>query len=74
MVIGRIQGSPDSRLVKALALARDIGLTREDRMDLAEKLLWQDCTSWKQLDPAQVDRLLDALEGYESISWLLGAK
>ena len=45
-------------------LAGEIGLTREERMEIARVILWRSITSWNQLDDAQVARLLDALEGH----------
>jgi hypothetical protein len=58
------------RLRKALAYAKTYGLTRDDRLGLAEIILRRDVTSWKQLDRAELDRLLDALEGYALIAHL----
>jgi hypothetical protein len=52
-------------------LAKEIGLTAEERLELASTLLWRDITTWKDLDEAQTRRILDALEGYEKISALL---
>lgn len=57
-----------------MVLAKEIGLEREDRMELAKAILWRDITSWRQLDDEQVVRMLDALEGYEKIRWLLGSR
>ena len=54
-----------------MALARHIGLSRDERMELARVLLWRDVTSWKTLDEGQVNRMLDALEGWEKVDWLL---
>jgi hypothetical protein len=55
---------------KIYMLARELGLTREDRIDLAEKLLWRDVESWKDLAEPEIGRMLDALEGFELISFL----
>jgi len=54
-----------------LKAKNEIGLTDEERMELASYLLRRDITSWSQLDDDQVTRLLDALEGYELISKLI---
>lgn len=65
--------APDSVIVKrrkAMAYAKTYGLSRQDRLDLAEILLRRDVTSWKQLDDDQLTRLLDCLEGYALISHL----
>lgn len=48
-----------------------IGLTREERIDLAEQVLRRDFTSWKQLDDDQVNRMLDVLEGHILINYLI---
>jgi hypothetical protein len=67
--------SEQSRMIrKAYALADEIGLTRDDRIELAKALLWRDIESWKWLDDDQARRLLDALEGYEKITWLLNQR
>lgn len=51
-------------------LAKRLELTREDRVQLAEVLLWKDVASWKDLSDEDVQRLLDAFEGYALISHL----
>jgi len=55
-------------------LAKEIPLTREDRIELARAILWRDITSWNQLDDDQVRRMLDCLEGYEKIRWLISGR
>lgn len=55
---------------KAHALAKQLGLSRDDRIELARVLLWRDIESWKQLDDAQVMRLLDAMDGYVYLTYL----
>ena len=57
----------EARRRKAYMVAKQIGLTDEQRMALAETILRRDITSWKQLDDDQIVRMLDALEGYELI-------
>lgn len=47
------------------------GLTREDRLSLSEMVLRRDITSWKNLTDAQLERMLDVLEGYGLITVLL---
>lgn len=44
-------------------LAKELGLSDDDRMEFAKALLWRDITSWNQLDDVQVMRILDGLEG-----------
>lgn len=56
---------------KAYALAKELDLTREERMTLAEYVLRCDITSWGQLSDSQMCRLLDAMEGYAYVSSLL---
>ena len=60
-----------ARRRKLFVLAKEIGLTPEERLELASKILWRDVQTWADLDDAQVLRLLDAMEGYESISQLM---
>lgn len=59
-----------AKRTKALDYARRYGLTREDRISLAETLLWRDVDSWKSLTEDELVRLLDALEGYALITHL----
>jgi len=51
-------------------LAKQLGMTREDRVQFAEVLLWKDVGSWKDLVDEDIQRLLDAFEGYALISYL----
>jgi hypothetical protein len=64
--------TPQSR--KLHLRAKEIGLTRDERIDLTQFLLRRDVTSWKQLDDDQVLRLLDCLEGYQLIEALLAQR
>ncbi len=61
--MGSVAGSFEARRLKLFALADHLALTREDRIELAKAILHRDIVSWRQLDPEQTDRLLDALEG-----------
>jgi len=67
-------GSPAARRNKLMMVAREIGLTREERMELASYILRRDVRTWKSLDEVQVLRLLDALEGFELLSQLLALR
>jgi hypothetical protein len=67
-------GSPEARRKKLMMVAREIGLTREERMELASYILRRDVRTWKSLDEVQVLRLLDALEGFELLSQLLALR
>lgn len=60
----------ERRRRKVYALAKELGLSRCDRLDLAEFLLRRDITSWRQLDDGQIGRLLDALEGAQLVDQL----
>ena len=58
-------------LRKAMIHATRYGLERDDRLQLAETLLWRDVESWKDLTDTELVRILDCLEGYHMISHLL---
>lgn len=60
-----------ARRKKLYVLADEIGLKREERIELARYLLRRDIGSWSELDEDQEVRVLDALEGYQLISTLL---
>lgn len=59
------------KLKKIFQRCDEIGLDRDDRMELAQYLLRRDIVSFKDLTEAQMDRMLDALEGFDLISHLL---
>lgn len=56
---------------KAYTLAKQLKLDRDARIALARILLWRDVESWKELDDSQIQRLLDAMEGFALISYIL---
>lgn len=60
-----------ARFLKAQAEATERGLTRQDRIDLAEYLLRRDVRSWSELTEADLLRLLDAFEGQHLINELM---
>ena len=64
-------GTAEARRRKAHLLVKEIGLSREDRIDLASMLLRRTVKSWTELDEAQYIRILDALEGYQLIGHLV---
>ena len=64
----------EARRRRLFALAGEIGLTRDERLEIATYLLRRDITSWKQLDDDQRSRLLDALEGYQLVEVLLSLR
>lgn len=66
-----VEGQSDRRR-KAYALATDIGLTRDERIALAQIVIFnEEITSWRQLSDGQMGRLLDALEGYVYVNHML---
>lgn len=60
------RASQSPRRKKMYTVAKEIGLTREERVELARYLLRRDLSSWSELDEDQEVRILDAMEG-----WLL---
>lgn len=60
-----------ARRRKLYMLAKEVGLDRDDRLDLAEQVLYRDVESWKSLSDEEVLRLLDAIGGYILISHLV---
>lgn len=64
-------GSPAARRRKLMMVARELGLTDQERMEFASYMLRRDITTWKTLSDAQVWRLLDGLEGFEMLVELL---
>ena len=58
---------PDARRRKVYMLAKRLRMSRQDRIEFAECLLWRDVRSWSELDDGEVQRLLDAFEGYAMI-------
>ncbi len=69
-----MDGFQSPRRRKLFAIADDIGLLRAERIELAQFLLRRDVHSWKDLTEEQVARMLDALEGYELVTALLGMR
>lgn len=67
----REDGGPSDGLRRRLhALARQCGLDRDDRLEVAEVLLRRDVGSWNDLDEAECRRLADAMEGFAFIAHL----
>lgn len=64
----------EARRRKLHMVAKEIGLSRDDRIELSQYILRRDITSWKQLDDDQVVRMLDALEGFALVTWLLARR
>lgn len=56
---------------KAFAIATKIGLDRQDRISLSNMVLCMDHDSWGHLSDVQLARVLDAMEGFALITYLL---
>lgn len=56
---------------KLWMLAKHLGLSHDERIELTQYLLRRDITSWEHLTDDQVVRLLDAVEGYQLINDLM---
>ena len=56
---------------RLFAHASNLGLTDDERKEIAEMILRRDVETWKKLTFAEANRLIDAFEGFEKISWLL---
>jgi hypothetical protein len=69
-VNGEMIDEREKKRRKLYLMAREVGLDRQDRLDLAEKLLWRDIETWKDLSEPEIGRLLDAMEGFELIQFL----
>jgi len=70
-------GSADTigaKRAKLYVYASALGLEREERLGLAEMILRRDISSWSELSAAQVDRMLDALEGAVLVTHLIGQR
>jgi hypothetical protein len=60
-----------ARRRKLFLVAKEIGLTRDERLEMSCYLLRRDVTTWKTLSDEQVCRLLDAFEGHHLVTSLL---
>ena len=56
---------------RLFAHASNLGLMDDERREVAEMILRRDVESWKELTFSEANRLIDAFEGFEKISWLL---
>lgn len=64
-------GGQSPQLRKLFLVAKELGLTKDERLELSCYLLRRDIISWEQLDDGQVLRLLDAFEGFRLVSALM---
>lgn len=64
----------EARRRKLMMLCKEIGLTRDERHELASYMLRRDVTTYSGLDDTQISRLLDAAEGYQLIDVLLSLR
>jgi hypothetical protein len=71
---GSFTRSPENRRRKLFVYSKQLGLTTNERIELAEMLLRRDIKSWKDLDDGQVDRMLDAIEGALLVTYLLSLR
>ena len=62
---------PDVKRRLLFRLCQELGLSRDDRHELATHALNRDITSWAQLGPADIDRLLDNVLGFIRVRHLL---
>jgi hypothetical protein len=63
--------APQSPLrIRAYAAATDLGLDRNERVELSEMLLKIDVSSWRALTEEQMQRVADALEGARLVAVL----
>lgn len=67
-------GSQTNRERKLWVWADQLGLSRAERLALSEYLLRRDVGSWRSLADVEVNRLLDALEGYHLIAELVAQR
>lgn len=52
-------------------LFKQLGLSREERLEFVSTLLWRDVETMAGMDDADIRRVLDALEGYAMLHHLL---
>ena len=65
------EDEPQSPLrIRAYAAATDLGLDRNERVELSEMLLKIDVSSWRALTEEQMQRVADALEGARLVAVL----
>jgi hypothetical protein len=55
-------------------LAGEIGLRRDERLELAEQVLLRDVESWKDLSDDEMCRILDSLQGFQYVSHQLASR
>lgn len=59
------------RMKKMFVLARELRMDDEERLDFAGEILQRDVESWSDLEPQDVERVLDALHGVQAFQALL---
>jgi len=64
----------EARRRKLWCLAKEIGLSKDERIEWTQYLLRRDLTTWAGLDDGQVSRLLDGLESYQLLRDLLAMR
>lgn len=58
----------------AYALAKQLGLSREERHELAEFILKRDVRSWNELSDSQMERLADGLNVTVCVATLISQR
>lgn len=67
----RSAGVPTDKMRKALhAMANELLLDRQDRLDLAEMMLSREVDSWGSFTFEDASKLLDAMNGYVYVRYL----
>lgn len=59
---------------KAFVLAREKGITDEERVEFAAEIINRDIESWSELDEHEVERVLDALHGVHVYGQLMAQR
>lgn len=66
--------SQSPRMRKAFVLAREKGITDEERVEFAAEIINRDIESWSELDEHEVERVLDALHGVHVYGQLMAQR
>ena len=66
-----MRGNPAAARRRLWVLVGELGLDRDERLELATMALAVEIESWKDLSDEQVFRLCDVLDGYGYVAELL---
>lgn len=61
-------------LLKAFALADHVGLTKDERHELASMIGFSESGSWKELDLKQLHDIMMMLEGFAFINFIINSR